>query len=59
MPDLILAPDGLPDSTLVEPGPPVVVTEFRLAGGAYEVVAEHRGTAPLQFGVTLDLEALG
>ncbi|MFC5063964.1 Uma2 family endonuclease [Actinomycetospora atypica] len=99
VPDLVLAPAGLPDSTprvhaadaiavveilspgsrrldrvlkyteyaergvpfylLVEPGPPVVVAEFRSTGGGYELVAEHRGSAPLQLGVTLDLDALG
>ena len=53
------AESGVPTYLLVEPGPPVVVTEFRLAEGAYEAVADHRGTAPLQIGVTLDLDALG
>ncbi|MDL5158124.1 Uma2 family endonuclease [Actinomycetospora termitidis] len=50
---------GVPFYLLVEPGPPVTVTEFRSVGDAYELVAEHRGSAPLQIGVTLDLDALG
>ena len=99
VPDLVLAPAGLPDSTprlaaadavavveilspgsrrldrvlkhseyaesgvpyylLVEPGPPVSLSEFRRSGGAYEFLAEHRGRALLDLGVTLDLDALG
>lgn len=50
---------GVPTYLLVEPGPPVVLTEFRLVDGTYQLVAEHRGSAPLQLGVTLDLDALG
>jgi Uma2 family endonuclease len=49
---------GVPAYLVVEPGPPVVLTEFRLVDDAYELVAEHRGHAPLQLGVTLDLDAL-
>jgi Uma2 family endonuclease len=49
---------GVPAYLVVEPGPPVVLTEFRLIDDAYELVAEHRGHAPLQLGVTLDLDAL-
>jgi hypothetical protein len=30
-----------------------------LVDGTYELIAEHRGSAPLQLGVTLDLDALG
>lgn len=50
---------GVPTYLLVEPGPPVVLREFRLVDGTYELVAEHRGSAPLGLGVTLDLDALG
>jgi Uma2 family endonuclease len=50
---------GVPTYLLVEPGPPVVLSEFRLVGEAYELIAEHRGSAPLRLGVTLDLDALG
>ena len=50
---------GVPTYLLVEPGPPVVLSEFRLVDGTYQLVAEHRGSAPLQLGVTLDLDALG
>ncbi|MEJ2871639.1 Uma2 family endonuclease [Actinomycetospora sp. OC33-EN08] len=50
---------GVPYYLLVEPGPPVTLTEFRSTGEAYELVTEHRGTATLQLGVTLDLDALG
>lgn len=53
------AESGVPSYLLVEPGPPVGVSEFRLVDGAYELVAEHRGSAPLLLGVTLDLDALG
>ena len=54
------AESGVPTYLLVEPGPPVTVTEFeRAAAGAYRAVAEHRGSAPLRLGVTLDLDALG
>ena len=48
---------GVPSYLLVEPGPPVSVTEFVLVGGAYERRAEHVGTAELALGVTLDLSA--
>ena len=49
---------GVPFYLLVEPGPPVVLTEFRLVDGAYHRVAEHVATAALRLGVTLDLAAL-
>ena len=44
---------------LAEPGPPVLLTEFVLVDGVHAAVAEHRTTAPLRRGVTLDLDALG
>ncbi len=50
---------GVPVYLLVEPGPPVVLSEYRLVDAAYALVAEHRGSAPLGLGVTLDLDALG
>ena len=50
---------GVPWYLLVEAGPPVTLTEFRLDAGAYRTVAEHRGTATLGLGATLDLDALG
>ena len=53
------AESSVPFYLLVEPGPPVTLTEFRSTGEAYELVAEHRGSASLQLGVTLDLDALG
>lgn len=49
---------GVPCYLLVEPGPPVSVTEFLLVDGAYERRAEHTGTAELALGVTVDLAAL-
>ena len=48
----------MPHYLLVEPGPPVTLTEFRPADGAYRRVAEHRGQAPLALGADLDLDAL-
>ncbi|MEJ2866606.1 Uma2 family endonuclease [Actinomycetospora sp. OC33-EN08] len=50
---------GIPTYLVVDPGPPVELTEFALADGAYRQVAVHRGTAAVQLGVTLDLDALG
>lgn len=50
---------GVPTYLLVEPGPPVVVIEFVLEDGVYRSVAEHRASAPLRLGITLDLDALG
>ena len=49
---------GIAHYLLVEPGPPVVLTELALSGGAYRVLAEHRGSATLALGATLDLDAL-
>lgn len=49
---------GVPSYLLVEPGPPVSLTEFVLAGDAYERRGEHTGTADLALGVVLDLAAL-
>lgn len=49
---------GVPFYLLVEPGPPVLLTEFRLVDGTYRLVADHAGSAALELGVTLDLEAL-
>ena len=49
---------GVPCYLLVEPGPPVTLTDFRLVGGTYVQVAEHAGRAPLELGATLDLDAL-
>lgn len=49
---------GVPSYLLVEPGPPVSITEFVLVDDAYERRAEHAGTAELALGVTLDLAAL-
>lgn len=47
-------------SALVEPGPPVVLTELVLVDGAYSVRAEHRGRAEIDLGVcaAVDLDAL-
>jgi hypothetical protein len=53
------AETGVPTHLLVEPGPPVTVEEFRLVAGTYQLIAEHRGSAPLQLGVVLDLDAPG
>lgn len=36
----------------------MTIAELRLVDAAYELVAEHCGRAPLQLGVTLDLDAL-
>ncbi|GLZ51496.1 hypothetical protein Acsp07_11130 [Actinomycetospora sp. NBRC 106378] len=49
---------GIPTYLVVDPGPPVELTEFSLVEGGYRQVAVHRGTAALQLGVTLDLDAL-
>lgn len=49
---------GVPSYLLVEPGPPVTLTEFRLVDRAYLQVAEHTGRAQLDIGTTLDLDAL-
>jgi Uma2 family endonuclease len=49
---------GIPTYLVVDPGPPVELTEFSLVEGGYRLVAVHRGTAALQLGVTLDLDAL-
>lgn len=49
---------GVPLYGIVDVGPPVTLTEFRLVEGVYERVAEHRGHAALGLGVTVDLEAL-
>ncbi|WP_026204426.1 Uma2 family endonuclease [Actinomycetospora chiangmaiensis] len=49
---------GIPTYLVVDPGPPVELTEFALVDGAYRQVAVHRGTAALQLGVTLELDAL-
>ena len=49
---------GVPFYLLVEPGPPVLLTEFRIVDGAYHRVAEHAGHAALELGVTLELVAL-
>ena len=49
---------GVPFYLLVEPGPPVLLTEFGLVDGTYHQVAEHAGTAALELGVRLDLAAL-
>ncbi|MEJ2871124.1 Uma2 family endonuclease [Actinomycetospora sp. OC33-EN08] len=48
---------GIAHYLLVEPGPPVVLTELVLDGGSYRVRAEHRGTAELALGATIDLDA--
>lgn len=42
---------------IVDLGPAATLAEFRLVGGHYEQVTEHRGTAPLAVGV-VDLDAL-
>jgi len=49
---------GIAHYLLVEPGPPVVLTELVLDGDTYRVRAEHRGTAPLALGATVDLDTL-
>jgi Uma2 family endonuclease len=49
---------GIAHYLLVEPGPPVVLTELALDGGTYRVRAEHRGTASLALGATVDLDFL-
>lgn len=49
---------GIPTYLVVDPGPPVELTEFELVDGAYRQVAVHRGTATLRLGLTLDLDAL-
>ncbi|MDL5159501.1 Uma2 family endonuclease [Actinomycetospora termitidis] len=49
---------GIPTYLVVDPGPPVELTEFELVDGAYRQVALHRGAAELRLGVTLDLDAL-
>ena len=50
---------GIAHYLLVEPGPPVSITELTLDGGAYRLVAEHTGgEAGLALGATIDLAAL-
>lgn len=51
---------GIGHYALVEPGPPVVLTELVLDDAAYRVRAEHRGraTADLGFPVEVHLDAL-
>lgn len=51
---------GIAHYALVEPGPPVVLTELVLRDGAYAVRAEHRGRAEVDLGVAavVDLDAL-
>ncbi len=51
------AEGGIPHYGIVDPDGPTL-TEFVLVDGAYRVVTEHRGVAPLGFGATLDLAAL-
>lgn len=52
---------GIAHYLLVEPGPPVTMTEFRLTGARYEHVADHRGGVTVDLGVpvAVDLDALG
>ena len=51
---------GIAHYLVVEPGPPVVLTEFGLVDGALSPVGEHRGRARLALGtvVLLDLDGL-
>jgi Uma2 family endonuclease len=49
---------GIAHYLLVEPGPPVVLTELELVDGAYRLRAEHRGSATLALGAVVDLDAL-
>ena len=51
---------GIPHYAIVEPGPPVVLTELVLEGGAYRVRGEHRGLArvDLGFATEVDLDGL-
>jgi Uma2 family endonuclease len=49
---------GIAHYLLVEPGPPVVLTELLLEDGAYRIRAEHRGVARLAIGATVDLDSL-
>ena len=49
---------GVPHYLVAEPGPPVVLTEFRLVDGSLVAVGEHRGRARLALdpAVVLDLD---
>jgi Uma2 family endonuclease len=51
---------GIPHYLVVEPGPPVSLTEFGLVGGVLAAVGEHHGRAHLALDppVTLDLDGL-
>ncbi|HEY2221013.1 Uma2 family endonuclease [Actinomycetospora sp.] len=51
---------GIGHYLIADPGPPAVLTEFRLIDGVLEAVSEQRGSAELDLGamVALDLDAL-
>lgn len=51
---------GIPHYLLVDPTPPVSLTEFALVQGAYRLIAEHRRQTTIDLGVpvSLDLDAL-